>query len=509
MNLVKEQTLPSSFFLALFTALFLAIFYNTVTNMAGVYIVSDLGGSSEISVYPMIFFGLGSALSIPIANPLADRFGPIRVLIIGLMIYTGFSILCGLASYFFTFNCYRFGLGAASGLFYILCRRILFHFIPREKKEKYSFITVIMFAVIPVFGACFGAWVAYESHWRWIFHLNEPLSFFLMAYFWVFYRKMDPSPVSPPSPFDGIGYFFFCLGIGSLVSAAVMAQELDWVRSPIWVTLCVLGIPSTLFFILRSWAHPFPLLEIQLFKSRSLSFALFNLAILFSAYFGMIILIALWLNIYANYTPVWVAILIGIMGVASLVAFGITRVFFQAKDSRFTLLFAIFCFLVSCYYSTYFNVEVDFFHLSVARSLAGMGLVLFLFPIFKMSLTSYPEEKDASIFTLIQVVRSLASSLGAGIYVILWQRRQVFFHERLGENVTVYSQITKEYFQKAVHIFHLTEKQATEQLTIFLEKQATSLALNDVFGLMGYILLGLLVLLGFSFLFIPMYHRQK
>jgi DHA2 family multidrug resistance protein len=497
-----------SFFHAVLLTLFLAIFYNTVTNMAGLYIVSDLGGSSDISVYPMVFFSLGNALTMPLAIPLANRFGPIRLLVIGLLLYTGFSLLCGFASNFFMFNWYRFGLGLSSGIFYILCRQLIFLFATPDKISVYAFISILMFAVVPVLGACFGASLAYESHWRWIFHVNEPLSLFLAAYFWFVYRKIDPPSQAPILPFDRVGYLFFFIGVGSLVSAAILSQQLDWYRSPLLVTLFIFGLPSLLFFVLWSWISPQPILELKLLKRGSLSFGLLSLSVLFSSYFGMIILISLWLNIYANYTPLWIAVLIGIMGIASLGAYFATKVFLQPLDPRFTLALAIFSLLISCYYSTYFDVSVDFFHLSVARSLAGMGLVMFLFPVFKLCFTGVPSEKDLPVFTLFQVVRALSSALGAALYVIVWQRRQVFFRERLGEGITLNSQLTEDYFQRASQVFYFSKEMATEQLSLLLDNQATSLALNDVFGLMGSILLGLLVLLLSSFFFLPVMQKE-
>jgi MFS transporter, DHA2 family, multidrug resistance protein len=505
-TLVMQDRVPSHFFVCLLATLFLAIFYNTVTNMAGLYIVSDLGGSNEISVYPMVFFGLGNALSIPLANPLADRIGPIKLLVNGLLLYTLFSILCAVAPTFFIFNLFRLGLGLASGLFYILCRRLLIAFSPPEKLERYTFVMIIMYVVVPVLGACFGAWLAYEEHWEWIFHVNEPVSLFLAAYFWFLFRNKDPASMEH-TDFDKIGYFFFCLGISCLITAATVCQELDWYRSPVFLILIMLGGPSLLFFILRSVHIPKPLLELRLLKSPLLSYSLLNLAILFSAYFGMIILIALWLNIYVNYSPLWIAVLLCAMLAGGVAAYFVTKDLLRRFDPRFTLALAIIAFASSCYYSTYFDVDVDFFHLGVARFLAGMGLGLFLVPVLNLSLKSYGPEQSTPIFTLFQVVRSCSSSLGAGLYVVLWQRRQVFFHERLGENLNVYSTLTKEYFQRAADTFNLTKEQAVAQLNVFLDSQATSLALNDAFGFMGYILLGLLLLLILSFLVIPRFRN--
>lgn len=489
---------PPLFFIALLATLFLAIFYNTVTNMAGIYIASELGGSTDISVYSMVFFGLGNLFSLPLATPLADRLGAIKLLVYALLLYSGFSILCGLASTLVLFNLFRFGLGMASGPFYILSRRLLIALAPLERLESYSFVMVLMYAVVPVLGASFGAWLAYENFWSWIFHVNEPIALLLALYFWFFYREAD-SPHKSSPPFDRVGYLFFALGIGTLVTAATLSQQLDWYRSPTLVALTMVGIPSLLFFILWELKHPEPLFELQLLRSPLLAYSLLNLAILFSSYFGMIILITLWLNIYVNYTPLWIAALVGAMACAGFLAWLLGRLLFQRFDPRITLALSILSFASSCYYSTYFDVTVDFFHLAVARSLAGLGLVLFLFPVLRLALASHGPEKSTPIFLLFQSTRVLFSSLGAGLYVILWQRRQVFFHERLGEALTPFSQLTSNYFYSATNRFYLTPDQATGQLDVFLNQQATSLGLNDVFGYMGYMLLGLLVLLVLSF----------
>lgn len=492
---------PSSFFFfCLLATLFLAVFYNTVTNMAGVYIVSDLGGSGYISIYAMVFFGLGNLLSLPLANPLADRFGPIKLQVYALLGYTFFSILCGLASTFVLFNLFRFGMGFFSGFFYILCRRLLISCGTPEECKKYSFFMILLYAVVPVLGASFGAWLAYDNYWRWIFHVNEPISLFLAGYFWFFHRQRDPLPLR--FRFDMISYLFFVLGMSALLIAATLSQQLDWYRSPTLVFLCVIGVPSLLFYILWDLSSPHPLVELRLLKTPLLSYSLINLAVLFSAYFGMIILIALWLNLYVNYTPWWITVLIGTMGIAGILAYFVIRNLLQRFDPRYTLALAILCFASSCYYSTYFDVDVDFFHLAVARILAGFGLVLFLLPIFQLVSSSSDPKKSDCVFTLFQLTRTLSSSLGSVLYVILWQRREVFFHERLGEGITINSQLTLNYFTRATEVFNLTKEQAIAQLDQFLERQATSLALNDVFGCMGYILLALLALLFISFFFL-------
>lgn len=493
---MAERIEKPLFFYLLLLTLFLAIAYMTVTNMAGIYIVSELGGSPEISVYPMVFFGLGNLLSIPISDPLAKRLGTLKLLSLALLGYTFFSHLCAISTTFVSFNLSRTAVGFTCGFFFILCRNLMIQWAPEDKLKSYLFTSQILSAVVPVIGLSFGAWLAYETHWRWLFYVNEPISFALAIYFWLKSKSLDSKP--SPSIFDKAGYFFFVLSMGSLVTALTLSQQIDWYRSWIFLWLIALGLPSFCVFLIRCIFHPAPLVELRLLKSSLLSFSLFSLAVLYSSYYGMIILISLWLKIYASYTANWIAVLIGIMAVAAFIAFLVSKSFLRHFDPRVALALSILCLASSCYYSTSFNVEVDFFHLAVARSLSGMGLILFIFPLNNLSFASYGMEKGLSIFVIFQIVRLLFSSLGAGMYVILWQRRQAFFHERLGEKITRTSQLTSEYFDRATRIFHLTKDQATEQLAVYQREHATSLALNDVFGFMGYLLAALFILLLFS-----------
>ncbi len=490
---------PSSFFFfAGFSTLFLGIFYFTVTNIAGLYIVSDLGGSPEISVYPMVFYGLGNCVSIPLSKYFLDCFGPSRMIIASLLVYTFFSILCGFAGNFFLFNICRFGLGLGAGPFYLFCNRIIVKYAPLEKKELYLTISMLLYAVTPVVGASFGAWLAYENFWRWIFHVNEPAALFLAIYFWQVFRHLSPLPTIK-KPFDWVGFLFYSLGIVSIVIALTLSQQIDWMRSSLFVWLLTLGIPALVFSIVWQLYHPFPLFEFRLLKNPTFSYTLFNLGMLFSAYFGVIILISLWLNIYVNYTPLWIAALLGSMAVAGMLGFFFSRLWMKIIDARIPLGIAILLFFISCIYSAHFNVDINFFRIALARFLAGFGLVMFLIPLFHLFQCSCTVAQSSAGFTLFQTVRALSSSLGAALYVILWQRRQVFFHERLGEALTPSAPLTQSYFQSAEKIFGLTPDQASEELNVILDTAATSLGLNDTFGMMAYVLGGLFLILVGSF----------
>lgn len=491
------MTSPSLFF-ALFCTLFSVIFNYTLSIMASPYIVGDLGGSNDIATYTVSFFALGNALGLPLGRTLLHKFGAARLIVTAMLLFAFFSWTCAIAPTYPFFNASRFMQGFVSGPFYALSFYLFHALEPKEKKDLFTSISLTIFTIGPVVGACWGGWIAYEWDWRWVFYINLPLKLFLAAFLWHRLKGFDSSSPLPKVHFDKVGYCTFFLGVFCLGFSVIMGQQLDWFRSHFIIAMTAIGSVSLLFFIFWELNYPDPLLELGLLKNKVLSFALFNLAILFSAYFGMVILLALWLNLWVNYTPDWIGVLLGTMALAGIFPFFLIERKVRLIDNRVYLLIAIILLAISSFHTMTFNVDINFGRIAFSRILAGFGLALFLAPIFRLCFHNIAEEKMLHVLNLFQVTRALSSGLGASLYATIWLRRQVFYHDRLGSKITISSPQTQEFFTKAEGI-HIQGEHADAQLDYYLQREATALALDDCFYLMAWILIGLLITFAFTF----------
>ncbi|MBS0625265.1 MAG: MFS transporter [Verrucomicrobia bacterium] len=490
-------------YFCIFCALFLAIFSFTLTNMAAAYIVSSLGGSTDIASYTITFYGLGNVISVPLGKPLSQRVGIGRLFPILLILFTFCSILCATAPNYALFLGCRFLQGFMAGPFYFMIQFVLNKITPPEKKENVTVIIITLFTLVPVLGACWGGWIAYDFVWQRSFFMGMPFILALAAGMHHNLKKVDLT--LQKTPFDKVGFFFFFWGVLLLGFAVATAQEFDWYRSSRLIGSFSAGVLCFVFFLLWSWKYPYPILKLRLFKNWLLSYSLFNLAFLFSAYFGMVILLSLWLNLYANYTPDWIGGLIGAMAFAALFPMILIKKY-SHLDPRLPLAISLFFFVISCFYTTIFSVEIDFHRILISRILAGLGLAFFLPPLFQICFNCCPPDDAYEVMSLFQITRILACSLGVAAYTTTWQRRQVFFHERLGEQLTPLSTETQQFFVKAKQFFNLAGKQAQAQLETFLDRQAHALALDDVFYAMAWILTVVLAILFLTFL-IPSLNR--
>lgn len=485
-------------FFAFFSALVLVTMNNTLPIMAGPYIVGELGGSNQIAFYGVTFYSIGNALGVPLGRRCLGRVRPELFFIIVCCSFAILSVFTAFVQHYPVYLIFRVILGVVAGTVFPFISGIFGILSKNQDKDRISYTMITIFTVAPATAAAFGGWIAYDYHWQWLYYLNFPLFMICGFYLWNHLRQRNF--FLEKAPFDIVGYIFYALTISVLGSVVTLGQELDWFRSPLITGMTVCGLMSMLFFIMWELYHPYPILDLRLLKNLAFSFALFNLALLFSAYFGMVILLSLWLNLWVNYTPIWIGLIIGTMAVAGFLPRLLFWEGYERMDTRWPLAISILLLALSSYHTMLFNIEIDLKRIAVSRIIAGFGLAFFLSPLFRLSFHTFKAAKTMTIVNYFQLTRVLSGGLGAAFYSTMWQRRQAFFHDRLGSQLTIYSKETHEYYDKATQI-DIHGQQANAELANLLDRQSTALALDDCFYFMYWVMLGLLILIIVTFCF--------
>jgi DHA2 family multidrug resistance protein len=160
----------TSTFIAIYTAIFFAIFSFTLTIMGSIYIAGDLGGSNDIAIYTVCLYGIGNAIGIPLGRSLSHNIGTVRQLCICLHLFALFSFLCGLSTDFYMFLTFRFFQGIVVGPIYALANQLFAGLVPKEKKSLFTTISLGLFSTLqlanPLLCQCdpFGSLSCLYSH---------------------------------------------------------------------------------------------------------------------------------------------------------------------------------------------------------------------------------------------------------------------------------------------------------------------------------------------------------
>jgi len=504
MSLAIDHPLGTVRKVVLYILLFLATFNLTTTLSAGVYIASDLGGSHLLSPYSVAFFALGNVCTFPLGHHFAKRFGKRNVVYVSLIFFVIMNYLCSFSFTYFVFVLFRFFNGCAGGILSQVCGSLMMAHTPKEDKLKTLAYSGLIMTVTTTLGQVFGAFIAYEYSWPWIFHLQTPV--FLLCLL-VIHRYKPIFVRDNFDPFDWVGFSSYIITVSSLVTIVSLGQQLDWFRSPLICTLigtfCVFG----LFFIFWERKTDTHFMRLKLCKGLLYAMSLICIFTLNGTYYGIISLLALWLHIEVNYTPIYISIIMLTMVIAALSLFFVFRYWEKTIITFENIMVAIFIFTIAAFYSTRFNSEINFARLLIAHTITGFGYSFAVFPLLLYTVRSLPTDDIEHGTAIFQSARFLSIALGSVFYVTMWIKRTVFYNVRLGSILTNNSELTTQTINQTL-LLGATKEQAKELLDKSLHRQASALALADCFYFIGWAMVALFFL-GLIYMFIQRKNRKE
>lgn len=174
----QHEPLPTSVFLAIFSAVFLPMFLaavdQTLLATATPAIVEDLGGLRQAS-WITIGYMLAMAASVPIYGWLGDNFGRAKILMIALVVFALGSIVSASASTMDHMIAGRILQGLGGGGLMSLSQSLVGELVPIRQRARFQGYFAAMFTLASVGGPVIGGFVVHAYSWHWLFWANIPL----------------------------------------------------------------------------------------------------------------------------------------------------------------------------------------------------------------------------------------------------------------------------------------------------------------------------------------------
>ena len=219
----------------------------------------------------VISYMLASAIFIPIAGWLADRFGPQRIFLLAIALFALSSIACGLAQNLPQFVIARSVQGIGGAFMIPVGRLIVLR--TAKKQELVEAIALITWPALiaPVIGPALGGAITNYLDWRWNFFINLPLGLIGIGLVLAF---IPESPERDMRPLDWLGFFLTGVSLGSLLYGleSLSHAEGDYALP---VSLSLLGLVTGAMAIRHLYRAKVPLLDLHAFRHRT--FAISNL----------------------------------------------------------------------------------------------------------------------------------------------------------------------------------------------------------------------------------------
>ncbi|HEU0198294.1 MAG TPA: DHA2 family efflux MFS transporter permease subunit [Nevskiaceae bacterium] len=488
--------------LALLTvALGLGVFMNvldsSIANVSIPTISGDLAVSADNGTFIITSFAVANAVSVPISGWLAKRFGEVRLFVVCTLLFTLFSLTCGLAPTFPILLVSRVLQGAAAGPMIPISLSLLLNNYPLHRQGFANGIWGMTAIVGPVAGPVLGGIITDNYRWNWIFYINVPFGIICAAITWMLLKDRETKILH--SKVDFIGLILLTVGLFSLQVMLDKGNDDAWFQSNFIVILGLIAAFTLLIFFVWEATDKNPLVELRLFKIRNFSVASIAMVLGYMCYFGGVVVLPLWLQtaLPYNYNPTWAGYATASIGILGVVTAPLAGRMADKYDVRVMVSFGMLIFAAVSFAVAFSNSDINFGRIFLYRLPWGIGMPFFFVPLQMLAFRGIAPQDMAAAASLFNFVRLEGLSVGTSLSVALWDGREAIHDHHITEFVNDVNPAIHGFLQHAEHL-GLTTQQALAMLRHSIQDQAFMISLNDVYWLSGWIFIALTTLVWFS-----------
>ncbi|WP_078947906.1 DHA2 family efflux MFS transporter permease subunit [Streptomyces griseus] len=253
---------------------FMTLLDTSIVNVAIPAIQADLNADFDQILWVVNGYVLALAVQLIAAGRLGDRFGPKRLYVAGLIVFTVASALCGAATSANQLIAARVLAGTGAALLGPQTFAFITMLFPPHRRGAAIGLWGMVAAFSTVSGPVLGGVLVDALGWQWIFLVNVPIG--VLGVILAVVVVPDPRP-GAHHRFDVPGMILICLALLAISFGLLEGERYHWgtVAGPLSIPLLLAlgGLLLVAFVFLQRVEKREPLVPLSLFANRSFSVA--------------------------------------------------------------------------------------------------------------------------------------------------------------------------------------------------------------------------------------------
>lgn len=206
---------------------------------------------------------LSLAIFIPLSGWIADRHGARTIFRAAIGIFTIASVFCGLSNDLLQLVAARVIQGIGGAMMVPVGRLVLLRSVERSDYVRAMSYVVVPAFMGPVLGPPIGGFITTYLSWRWVFYLNVPIGVVGMVLVTLLIKNQR-EPQTPP--LDWRGFILSGVSLACILYSLDLAAHGNTDATIACLGLLVAGVGIGVFAVAHARRHPFPLIDLSLFR---------------------------------------------------------------------------------------------------------------------------------------------------------------------------------------------------------------------------------------------------
>jgi DHA2 family multidrug resistance protein len=489
---MAEMSRGEKFFAIFILALgnFMVMLDMTIANVSIPSIAGNLGASINQGTWVITSYTVSEAIILPMTGWLTRRVGTVRLLVISVLAFTAASAACGLSPTFGSLVFFRVLQGIAGAPVMPLTQSLLYGVRIGESSALSVGISAITSLLAPAAGPVLGGAIVDNFHWSWIFLINVPVGLICASSIWRLFRNAETPRQGGPMDFVGMG--LLVVAVGSLQILLDKGKDLDWFGSPLITTLAVVAAIGFVLLLIWEFGEKHPVIDLHLFSNRNYVTYVSMFTLVFSVYFGGVVLVPLWLQTTLGYSARWAGFAVAPIGIFAIVLVPVVASQIGRMDARVLITIGLVVLFISFLMRAFMPPDADFGAAALPQLVQGATIAFFFMPLTMLTLASVPPHETASAASMMNFLRTMMASFATSIITTFWDSQTARHHADLVASITPFDAHASDVLGRYAEL-GLDPVQSSVLLDRLVNSQSATMALNDYFAFSALLVAALAV----------------
>jgi EmrB/QacA subfamily drug resistance transporter len=410
--------------LVLCMGFFMILLDTTIVNIAIPSIIDGLHATLDQILWVLNAYILVYAVLLITASRLGDRYGQRNLFVVGLVIFTAASALCGLAQDSNQLIAGRVIQGVGGALLTPQTLAIISVMFPPQRRGAAMGIWGAVAGVAAVTGPTLGGFLVTNVDWRWIFYVNLPVGIAAIALAFVYIPDLRPGR---QHGWDVPGILLSTAALFLIVFGLIEGQRYDWGTVTGFISIpliLVTGFVLLVAFFTFERRAAEPLVPLDLFRNRNYAILNWVTAAMSFGMLGLFLPLTIYLQSVVGLTALQAGLSFAPMSLTSMVVAPNAGRLTDRIGGKYILMSGLAAFAFGMG-GIILSARIDSTWVTFLPWLivAGFGMGCIFAPATTVAMRNIPQHRVGAASGVFNTTRQLGGAIGSSVVGAVLQNR--------------------------------------------------------------------------------------
>ncbi|MBW8755401.1 MAG: DHA2 family efflux MFS transporter permease subunit [Sphingomonadales bacterium] len=463
----------------------------SIVNASLPTIQGEIGATPSEGTWVGTAYLVAEIVVIPLVAWFERMLGLRRLLLGAALLFTLFSVVCGLSANLETMILGRIGQGLAGGVLIPAVLTIVARRLPPAQQPIGLAMTAMTALVGPAVGPMLGGWLTDNISWHYAFFMNVPICA-LQAVMILIAIRPSAGAWDELRQADWAGVLGMVVGLGAGTTLLEEGHREQWFDSPFIWRLAVATVIGAALVAYGQLTAERPVLRLALLRNRGLASAVGLMMVVGLLLFGCLFITPQFLAAVAGYNALRAGQVAALGGLAAIPTAMLYAALASRLDLRLIVALGMLLIALGVYHGsgmTAQSVGADF---APSLLLYGAGTTLASIPLQQAVLAAVGLDDVADANGMVSVARNLGGSIGLAAIAGIQDGRFDLHHWQINGAMSAADPALQQRLAETAQAFGTGPEATTAALRSIdgeVMLQALVMTFNDTFLIMTWVCL--------------------